>query len=212
MLIGFFSGCLFVCFYGFICYNYCMFKSLIKLCLLCSSYVDPLEVPSGTEVSPDASGWVALGPALNKTVEPEAREEDDLSVWVIFAKQWGDENFMVRFPEDPTYRYISPDEMKISASTKNEIYSLRVLKAPPAEQLRQQISEVLMQTDILLEEVAKSDENTVDILYRKDGKWMSTRFFLTKHHLYILHSENAISHRENHQKFIDSLDVVFAKN
>jgi hypothetical protein len=119
---------------------------------------------------------------------------------------------MVRFPEDPVYSYVSPDEMRISASTKTESYDLRVLKAPSREALRQQVSEILMQPEILLEEVSQADANTIDILYRKEGKWISVRFFLTSQHLYILHSENAISHRENHQKFIDSLDVVFARN
>lgn len=183
-----------------------MFKCFIKFCLFCTSYTGPLAADV------DSGGWVSLGPGIKKTTEEVGSQEDDPSVWVIFSKQLAGENFMVRFPEDPVYTYLSSEEMQIAASTQEGSYTLNVLKAPAAHEVEQQVKELFLKSEIDVAEVVRPTENTFDILFRKDGKWIAQRLFLTSQHLYIFQTENVIFHRENHQKFIDSLDIDFSRN
>ena len=182
-----------------------MFKFIIKFYLLCTSYAGPLA----SEM--DADGWVALAPPVKKTTESVEADPEDLSVWVHFSKQIGDEKIMVRLPEDPKYHYLSPEEMEITSSHNEESYSLRILQMASRESVEEQVKEVFLQPDILLVEVTRTGDNTWDLLYRKEGKWVSQTFFLSTQHLYIFQTEDPIFHRENHQKFVSSLDIVFAK-
>jgi hypothetical protein len=182
-----------------------MFSFITKFCLLCTSYTGPL----GTDMESD--GWVALSPVVKKSSAEIDPDKEDLSVWVLFSKQIGEENVMVRMPEDPKYHYISSDEMEMTSSHNGGIYSLRVLKAVSKEAVEAQVKEVFLQPDILLAEVARTADNSWDIVFRKDGKWFGQTYFLSHQHLYIFQTENSIFSRENHQKFSSSLDIVFAK-
>lgn len=181
-----------------------MYNYFVKFLLLCSSYTGPLAA----EI--DSGGWVALGPAIKKGSGEEARQEDDPSLWVIFSKQLGNENFMIRFPEDPAYTYLSPEEMQISASADGASYTLRVLQAASVEEMELRIKDLYLQSEMDVVKVDRPAENTFDIVLRKGGKSIAQRIFLTSQHVYILETENVIFHRENHQKFITSLDVAFS--
>lgn len=182
-----------------------MFKFIIKCCLLSTSYTGLLGAGS------ESDGWVALAPVVKKSSGEMDPDKEDLSEWVLFSKQIGDENIMVRMPEDPKYHYLSSDEIEITSSHEDELYSLRVLKAVSKEAVEVQVKEVFLQPDILLAEVARTADNSWDIVYRKDGKWFGQTYFLTSEHLYIFQTENSIFHRESHQKFASSLDIVFVK-
>ena len=48
-------------------------------------------------------GWVSV-PRPEHVVHQ--LEEEDRSVWVVFAKSFGSERVLVRFPEDPVYRHV----------------------------------------------------------------------------------------------------------
>lgn len=47
-------------------------------------------------------GWVSV-PRPERVVHQ--MEEEDHSIWVVFAKSFGDDRVLVRFPEDPIYRH-----------------------------------------------------------------------------------------------------------
>jgi hypothetical protein len=182
-----------------------MIKFILKFCLLCTSYTGPL----GSEI--DADGWVDLTPVIKKTAVGMDPEPEDLGVWVYFSKQVGNENIFVSLPEDPQYRYISEDEMEITSSGKEGTYSLRILKPVSQESVETQVKEVFLQSEIFVKEVSQKKDNTWEIQYRKDGKWIFQTFVLNAEHLYVFQTEDPISHRENHEKFVSSLDVASSK-
>jgi hypothetical protein len=138
-------------------------------------------------------------------------DQEDLSVWVLFSKQIGNENVMVRMPEDPKYHYLSSDEMEIVSSSGGDVYSLQVLKAVSRDSVEALMKETFLQPDILLSEVQRTADNTWDIVFRKEGKWFGQTYFLSHQHLYIFQTESSVFHRENHQKFVSSLDIIFAE-
>lgn len=182
-----------------------MYKFIAKLFLIGSAYLGPL----GDGV--DSDGWVSLTPIEKRSFEDPGPDQEDPSIWPLFAKRLGDENFMVRFPTDPKYHYISQDEMEITAESPQGYYSLRVLNAVSLDAVEAQIQEVFMQTDVVLLERVKASENRWEIVYQKGGKWISQTFFLHFQHLYIFQTEDVDLHRENHQKFVTSLDVSISK-
>ena len=53
-----------------------------------------------SSISPN-EGWVSV-PRPQRV--PYQLEEEDRSVWVVFAKSFEDERILVRFPEDPIYQ------------------------------------------------------------------------------------------------------------
>lgn len=181
-----------------------MFRFIIKLFCFSSLFADPV-VDSSKE-------WASLGPVIKNTSYTTDREEEDPSIWVIFAKQMGDENFMIRFPENPVYTYPNPEELRVTAQLKGELYSATVLRVSNEDEVEVMIQRKVLGEEIAGVEVIKSAENVWDLVYRSDGKWVAIRYFLSPQHLYILQSENSLLHRENHQKFVDSLDVIFSKN
>ncbi len=48
------------------------------------------------------AGWV---PVSKSQKAIHQIEEDDQTIWVVFAKDFGSERILVRFPEDPIYQY-----------------------------------------------------------------------------------------------------------
>lgn len=183
-----------------------MLKFLTKLYLLCTTYAGPLAA------SPDADGWVALAPLLKTATEETDSKNGDSSVWAIFSKQWDGEHFMVRFPEDPIYSYPKEGEMELSSAIGEKRYTLRIVKAAGEEALEKRIKEILLEPEALLESLERPLDNVYDIFYRKEGKWVAERYLLTSQHLYVLHSDSPLTNREDHQKFVDSLDILFTKN
>ncbi len=182
-----------------------MFNFITKFCLICTSYLGSFANEA------DADGWVALSPVVKKTIESVENDPEESSIWVYFSKEIGDEQVMVRFPEDPKYRYLSPDEMEITSSHAGGEYSLRVLDRVSEESVEEQIKEVFLQPDISLNEISRTADHVWDISYRKEGKSVFQTFILSSHHLYIFQTEDPIFHRENHEKFVKSLDIIFLK-
>jgi hypothetical protein len=179
-----------------------MYKFITKLFLIGTAYFAPFAEGERSD------GWVSLAPTEKRSFSDHGIDQEDPLIWVLFAKQLGDENFMVRFPVEPKYHYISQDEMEISAASTEGYYSLRVLNAMSSDAVEAQIQEVFMQTDVVMLENMKISENRWEIAYQKEGKWISQTFFLHFQHLYIFQTEDVVFHRENHQKFVASLDVA----
>jgi hypothetical protein len=51
----------------------------------------------------DDNGWVSVPRTEQKS--GHSFQEEDPSIWVVFTKTLGPDRVMVRFPEDPVYRY-----------------------------------------------------------------------------------------------------------
>ena len=161
-----------------------MFGFVMNFFILCSAYTAPLA---------SSSEWVSLTPVVRLSSQESDQVGGDLSSWVVFSKQLGKENFMVRFPEAPTYRYTGEGEMEISAKHQETSYSLLVLDG------KNEVSQDLLE----------NTENGSKNGHEKDGKWIFTDFYRSADHLYVFQTKNPSFHRENHQKFISSLDIVF---
>lgn len=179
-----------------------MFKFIINLSLLCSSFTEP---------KPDTDGWVTIPPVKKNTFTETDADKDNSSIWALFSKQLGNENLLIRMPEDPKYRYLSSGEMEITSSSKGESYLLNVLNAVPRDSVETQVKDEFFQPEILLEEVSRISSSQWDIFYRKDGKWIAKTYMLKGNHLYIFQTESLFSHRENHQQFVSSLDIKISQ-
>jgi len=101
-------------------------------------------------------GWF---PVEKEVKAAEQVEENDPSIWVLFAKSVGAEKFLVRFPEDPVYRYLENGALQISSVRGGEVFELTVLG-----------------TD--------SDIPRTDLVYQQEEKWVHEHFLQTNHHVY----------------------------
>lgn len=108
-------------------------------------------------VSADPSaGWF---PVEKVQVGADQLETTDLSIWVLFAKNLGKEKILVRFPNDPSYQYMSQEVLSISADREGETFQLIVqpaILAAPSE----------------------------DLFYQSEGKWVREHFVQTADHLF----------------------------
>jgi hypothetical protein len=141
------------------------FKYLIGSILLSS--------PLATE---GVDGWFSV----EKVQKGEDRaEEDDPSIWVIFAKRLSSETFQIRFPEDPNYRYTETGGFEVAAEREGEILQLTVQPA--------------------------GAEVPEDLLYQSEGKWVYEHFIQTADHLYHLKTTSLTADSEASRAFIFSL-------
>lgn len=175
-----------------------MFKFLY---IFCSSLVGFI----GT--GPDADGWVSLENVVERTEQKFREDEKDSLVWVVFSKQVGEENIMVRFPEDPAYREI-PEGLEILSKVQGASYTLYVLDPVSIEDVGLRVERIASEKEVSFFEVIRVDLNTWDLSYQKDGRWMGQRFHLTSQHLYVLETEQDCFSAQNHDRFVSSLDVL----
>ncbi|HSX14051.1 MAG TPA: hypothetical protein VLE96_06515 [Chlamydiales bacterium] len=176
-----------------------MFKAIIKLSLLCSSF--------SASADADTNDWVDIAPITkNKYIDPKT-DQEDLSVWTLFTKKLGDEIVRVRLPGEPKHKYLSSDELEVAANSGDSLYRVSILHGVSRESVEEQIKEVFLQPDIVLAEVNRVDENRWDVYYRKDGKWIGKTYFLKTNHLCVFYTENVVSHRQNQQDFVASFEI-----
>ena len=154
----------------------------------------------------DEQGW-ALVERPQKNSFEHAGDEDDPSIWVIFSKKLGKENFMVRFPEDPLYSHPSEGEMELASSKEGISYRLHIREAASLEELERRSKEIAMQPGILLIEAKRVAVDTLDLLYQTEGKWVWERLHLTPHHLYVFQTKNEVFQSDGHRYFIKSFNV-----
>jgi hypothetical protein len=158
---------------------------------------------------PDANGWVSVERPPHQSAFEHAGDEDDPDIWVLFSKQSGVEKFMVRFPEDPIYRYLEDGSLEISASRNGEAHLLQVLEGASADELERRASAIAVQPGILLVEMERASSGALELCYLAGDQWTRERYFLTPHHLFVLQTKSSDFHSENHRYFSDSLDVDF---
>ncbi|HEY4255203.1 MAG TPA: hypothetical protein VGM34_02520 [Chlamydiales bacterium] len=136
-------------------------------------------------VSMNADGWVNLE---RPKQEPFSIEEIDPSIWVVFAKKMGAEKFLVRFPEDPTYRYLDEKKVEMEIFTVSEAKTHR-LHIKPAEDA----------------------PGMTEKSYWQDGFWVFERMLTTKHNSYFFQTKTISIDLISHRQFIDSFDVETAR-
>jgi len=135
-------------------------------------------------------------------------EEGDSAVWVVFSKQVGEENVMIRFPEDPVYRELSSGDLEISSNVQDGVYTLRVLSPVSFDQVGQRIEAMVLEKGISSFEVVYLGQNAWDLSYHQDGRFVGQRLCLTSHHLYVLETDLCVVSSEGHDLFVSSLDIL----
>lgn len=175
-----------------------MIKSFISLGVLCTALGASDE---------DSDGWVNIAPIVKNTFIDTGSEHENFLAWTLFTKQLGDKTLKVRMPGEPKYQYLTSDELEITSNSEIGLFQVSILHAVSRESIEAKVKEVFLQPGIVLAEVNRTAENRWDISFRKDGKWIAETYLLQENHLIIFHSENAISHRQNHQDFVASLEI-----
>jgi len=129
---------------------------------------------------PDADGWVKI-----ERPKKEAPPADiDPSIWVVFAKTLGSEKLLVRFPGDPTYRYL--DEAGKELEVVAGMHKLVVREANGAP-------------------------TVTDKTYWQDGFWHMERVITTKNHTYFFETKSESLDLISHGKFVSSFDIERAR-
>lgn len=127
--------------------------------------------------SPD--GWVPVERAQTQEV---ARNLDPL-IWPVFSVALGEEKALVRFPVDPTYRYLPDGGLVVEAVSAGEIYLL----------------EVKAQGGMPHASTAQWRDES--------GAAIQERFVQTDEHLYHLTLISPMERPDHFERFVESLDV-----
>jgi hypothetical protein len=150
----------------------------------------------------DSSGWVALE-RPSRPVEEERGEE---KVWVVFSKEMEREKFIIRFPDDPDYRYL-PEGIEMRAAKGKESFHLYVQNNPSSSTVQTRLEAIQAIPDLVWVKTENVSADTLDLLYQIEGKWVWERLFTTPHHVYILQTLGDSASSERHRFFVDSLHV-----
>ncbi len=158
-----------------------------------------------TEVSaqPNFDGWVAIERS-EKEVLPLSADERDPSIWVVFSKEIGSEKILVRFPVEPTYKYLTKDgsEMELLAISGGNEH--RVLIGKPSKDLLGERKANLEGAIAVHEKVGTEN---AELTYWKDGFWFMERLIATKDHSYILQTKSETIDSDSHLAFAASFDL-----
>jgi len=146
-----------------------VFKYLISAVLISSSLPDE-----------GVGGWFSV-PKSPKT--EDRAEEDDSSIWVLFVKNLGGEQLLVRFPEAPTYRYTETGDLEINSEKDGQFFQVRV------------------------QSVASGTPPVKELHYESEGKWIHEHFIVTPHHFFSLKSTSLTASAEIHREFISSFSI-----
>lgn len=131
-------------------------------------------------------GWVTV-PRQEQVVHQ--LENEDRSIWVVFAKTFGSERVLVRFPEDPVYRHdegrfeafashLGRGEMSLSVRKKNLAASFLPMSA---------------------HEIVYRDSET--------GQWVFEKHIETSQHQYVLRFSHPSQSRVLFRQFADSFEI-----
>jgi len=171
--------------------------------ILISSFL----VGSSPQAIPDADGWV---PVERPGPREEEFPDEEIGVWVVFSKELEGEKFLVRFPDDPSYRYY-PGGIQVDAFEGEDRLRLRVEKRAEGEieaLFEERIEEIRFLPNALLLKAKKSLlGDRLDLFYRADEKWVWERIQSTSKLLYTFHTESPEMAGLSHREFISSLDV-----
>jgi hypothetical protein len=156
---------------------------------------------------PDPDGWVTLDSVIQMELPDQGGEGKAGDPWVVFAKQLGSENVLLKFPEDPSYRTLPLGGFEAVSQSSDGVYTLKAL--PISEEGPQaQIWENLPKDVRELAQVDQVAVNSWDCAYKQDGNFVLTRFFFTSEHFYSLEFKSHVLSMENRGRFVDFFDVV----
>lgn len=139
-------------------------------------YIVPLFLVTSSFAAED--GWFPVEQPAKSSFE---KEKDDLSIWVVFRKNVGAEQFLVRFPQEPIYQVVN-GQFQASSAKDGEEFSLVVF---PRTALPEPVSRV----------------------YQVDGKWISEQVHLTEEHVYLFRTVSERAETPSHQYFFQSFSV-----
>lgn len=162
---------------------------------------------ASVQAVPDADGWV---PVERPERYIEEFSEDEAGVWVVFCKEVEGEKFMVRFPEDPSYKYF-PGGIAIDAEKEGDSFHLQVEKRSeeaPEAYFDRKIQEVSALPETFLVKVKRSEGERLDLLYHSNGRWVWERILSTPNSLYSFRTVSDRMVGDTHRQFISSLDVL----
>jgi hypothetical protein len=109
----------------------------------------------------------------------EQIEDTDPSIWALFVKDLGKEKFQIRFPEEPSYRYLDTGEMIVQAQKEGQVFELTIEKAV-------------------------TSGITGDRVYQSEGRWVREHVVMGDGHVYKLRSYSDFETDSNHKEFISS--------
>lgn len=158
---------------------------------------------SGLFATPDSSGWVALERSTPR-VEEEMTDLD--GVWVVFSKQIGKENFTIRFPEDPVYRYFD-EGIEVSSLSGSSSFRLFISEIQDFSTFEERLEVVQAIPDTFLIKAERVSVDTFDLVYKTEKKWVWERLFFTSNHIYTMQTSSDEFVDQNHHIFVDSLYV-----
>ncbi len=115
----------------------------------------------------------------------EVMSDIDSSIWVLFSKDLGDEQFSIRFPEEPFYRSSEGGHFLVRALKGGDIYEL---SAEPR--------------DLLLEGSAG------DRSFEWEGKWVHEHTVQTSSHTYHLRLYTSNPMAQSAKEFISSFSSL----
>jgi hypothetical protein len=132
------------------------------------------------------NGWVSVS-------RPERvvhqLEEEDHSIWVVFAKSFGTERVLVRFPEDPHYRHAAGYfEASATHLGSGEMTLIVCKKNFAASQ------------NLPDREVVYRDADT--------GRWVFERHIETDEYQYVLRFSHPSQSKVQSRQFFDSFEIV----
>ncbi len=163
----------------------------------------------------DENGWVAVD-RPEKRDPVESFDDVDRSIWVVFAKQIGEEKILVSFPEDPSYRYMDEkgEEMEATAVLDGAEYRFQVMKKlfSSSEELLDYRKEVLEGAGAVAQKASEPGEPPViELTYWKEGYWYFEKLVSTPNHTYFFQTKSISMEDAAHLQFVDSFDLEIAR-
>lgn len=153
---------------------------------------------------PEDGGWVSVEKKQNPHIE-HVGDEDDPSLWVLYSKKIGSENFTVRFPEDPKVVSLNSTDLEFLSIQGKDTYRLSVSKTTPAA-LESHFKELIVNPNVLLVQSTFSDSKG-DLLYRENEKWIHEHLFLSGEYLFIFQTKSESMSPSTHSYFFRSFSL-----
>ncbi len=118
---------------------------------------------------------------------PHQLEEDDHSVWVVFAKSFGEERILVRFPDDPVYQRKNGDFIAATPYGSSGEFTLIVQKK-------------IGDGEGMVRELAYPDPE-------HPGYWVRERHVESRENHYVLRLINPVNDPHLFDKFANSFEI-----
>jgi hypothetical protein len=155
----------------------------------------------------DQDGWVTIE-RPKKEAEALGADERDPSIWVVFSKQLGLGKMVVRFPDEPSYRYARENKqhMEIFSTADGIEYRVEIL-----DERVQSIEELLKirVEQVGAQAVAKQQiqENRAELIHWKDGFWLQETLIKSDQHTFFLQTKSADIESDAHRTFVKSFEL-----